>query len=61
MPKKKTKNKKASQKWAKYEVKESGVSRKKTCPKCGPGVFLGEHTDRWYCGKCGYVEIKSKK
>lgn len=61
MPKKKTKNKKASKKWLKYEVKDKQISRKKSCPKCGAGVFLGEHPDRWHCGKCGYVEMKSKK
>jgi len=28
------------------------------CPKCGPGVYLAEHKDRWSCGKCGYYEKK---
>ncbi len=26
------------------------------CPKCGPGVHLAKHKDRWSCGKCGYME-----
>jgi len=30
----------------------------KTCPKCGSGVRLAEHKDRWSCGKCGYYEKK---
>ena len=60
MAKKKVKNKKASKKWLKYEVKDKAVSRKKSCPKCGAGVFLGEHPDRFHCGKCGYVEMKKR-
>ncbi|MDD1745947.1 MAG: 30S ribosomal protein S27ae, partial [Candidatus Methanoperedens sp.] len=27
-------------------------------PRCGPGVFLGEHKNRLSCGKCGYTEFK---
>ncbi|PKL59113.1 MAG: 30S ribosomal protein S27ae, partial [Methanomicrobiales archaeon HGW-Methanomicrobiales-4] len=27
-------------------------------PRCGPGVFMGEHNDRASCGKCGYTEFK---
>lgn len=36
----------------------SGVlkRKKKFCPKCGPGVFLAEHKDRYSCGNCGYME-----
>ncbi|MGM5480138.1 MAG: 30S ribosomal protein S27ae [Nanobdellota archaeon] len=30
----------------------------KTCPKCGPGVFLANHKDRLSCGTCGYSEQK---
>jgi len=33
---------------------------KKSCPKCGPGVFMAEHKDRTSCGKCGYTEFKKK-
>ena len=56
MPKKpKPKNKRPSQVWLKYS---SG--KKLTCPKCGPGIFLANHSDRLYCGKCKYVEMKSK-
>ena len=28
------------------------------CHRCGPGVFMGEHKDRFACGKCGYTEFK---
>ncbi|MCX9078259.1 MAG: 30S ribosomal protein S27ae [Candidatus Methanoperedens sp.] len=31
---------------------------KPSCPRCGPGIFLGEHKNRNSCGKCGYTEFK---
>jgi small subunit ribosomal protein S27Ae len=37
------------------------VRQRKSCPKCGDGVFLGDHKDRLSCGKCGYTEFKPKK
>jgi small subunit ribosomal protein S27Ae len=37
------------------------VRQRKSCPKCGDGVFLGDHKDRLSCGKCGYTEFKVKK
>ncbi|MEL9999574.1 MAG: 30S ribosomal protein S27ae [Thermoplasmata archaeon] len=44
-----------------YEIKEGKLIRKrKSCPKCGAGVFLAEHEDRYTCGKCGYTEFKKK-
>lgn len=58
MPKKKKKNRTPSQKWKKYKVSGDRIERSKMCPKCS--VFLGEHKDRFVCGTCGYVEIKSK-
>jgi len=54
------KEKKTQKKWEKYEIEGDTVKRKnKTCPKCGPGVFLAEHKDRFACGSCGYMEKKS--
>lgn len=48
-----------SQKRELYDVQKDKVVRKrKTCPKCGPGVFLAEHKDRYTCGRCGYTEFK---
>lgn len=45
-----------SQKWRHYEVKEEKLERKaKACPRCGDGVFLAEHSDRFSCGSCGYT------
>ena len=43
-----------------YDVKGEALTRThKSCPKCGPGVFLAEHSDRRSCGKCGYSESKA--
>jgi ubiquitin-small subunit ribosomal protein S27Ae len=43
-----------------YAVQGEELSRThKSCPKCGPGVFLAEHGNRRSCGKCGYSESKS--
>lgn len=42
-----------------YEINGNKVKRlRQSCPKCGPGVFLGVHKDRLACGKCGYTEFK---
>jgi ubiquitin-small subunit ribosomal protein S27Ae len=30
-----------------------------SCPKCGPGTFLAEHSNRRSCGRCGYSESKT--
>ena len=36
---------------------------KRTCPRCGDGVYMAEHKEkdgktRYYCGKCHYTEWK---
>lgn len=42
-----------------YDVEDGQLVRsRKTCPKCGDGVFLAEHEDRLSCGQCGYTEFK---
>jgi len=56
----KLKEKKASSKPSKkWEL----VGKRKNCPKCGKGVYLGEHKNpaRLVCGKCAYVEFGDKK
>lgn len=58
MADKQPKKHKPSQKWKKYIIKGEKAERKKSCPKCGAGVFLSEHKDRFYCGKCSYMEKK---
>ena len=55
---KKPKNKIPSKKYEKYTIDGDKLTKKKNCPKCGAGIFLAEHKDRFYCGKCHYVEMK---
>ena len=44
-----------------YKVENDKIVRlRRTCPKCGDGVFLAEHKDRLSCGSCGYTEFKGK-
>lgn len=58
MVKKEKKPKKPSKKWEKYVIEKNKViSKEKSCPKCGPSIFLGKHKDRLHCGKCGYTEF----
>ena len=44
-----------------YKVDEAGkVTRlRKECPspECGAGVFMANHFDRHYCGKCGLTYV----
>lgn len=39
---------------------EKAARKNRHCPKCGPGTFLGSHSDRMYCGTCHYVEYGKK-
>ncbi|MFO7795132.1 MAG: 30S ribosomal protein S27ae [Promethearchaeati archaeon] len=44
-----------------YKIEgEKVVRTHRTCPKCGTAVFMGDHYDRWVCGKCGYTVFKRK-
>ena len=48
--------------YTRYELAGDALKRKnKSCPKCGPGAFLGLHQERSVCGKCGYVEFAKKE
>ncbi len=52
---------KKESKSALYESKGEHVKRtRKFCPKCGPGVFLAQHSTRESCGNCGFSEWKTK-
>ncbi|HEU4985173.1 MAG TPA: 30S ribosomal protein S27ae [Nitrososphaera sp.] len=45
-----------------YKVEGNKVTRnKRECLKCGKGVFMAEHKDRFTCGKCGYTEFARKE
>ena len=48
-----------SKRYVLYEVEDGEVKRlKKSCPRCGPGIFLADHGERLSCGKCGYTKYK---
>jgi small subunit ribosomal protein S27Ae len=43
-----------------FKIEGEKITRlRRHCPKCGEGVFLAEHKDRFSCGACGYTEFKS--
>ena len=56
--KKPHKNKNTSKKYSKYKIEGDKVKRERTCPRCGPGIFLMVATNRVYCGKCHYAEFQ---
>ena len=42
-----------------YKINNSTIERtKRECPRCGKGIFMADHKDRYTCGKCGYTEFK---
>ena len=44
-----------------YKIEDGKLIRvNRTCPKCGPGYFLGTHYDRYVCGRCHYTVFKRK-
>ncbi|MGC8516633.1 MAG: 30S ribosomal protein S27ae [Candidatus Acidifodinimicrobium sp.] len=62
MPKKKKRNRESEKVYKLYKVEGDKLVRlRKTCPKCGDGVFLAQHKDRLTCGRCGYTEFLSQK
>lgn len=58
--KKPHKNNPTSKKYSKYKIEGDIIKREKTCPRCGPGIFLMTAKDRVYCGKCHYSEFMNK-
>ncbi len=51
-----------SKKWNAYKVEDGKIVRvKKICVKCGAGVFMAEHKNRYSCGSCGYTIYKTKE
>lgn len=55
--KKPHKNKPTSKKYKMYKIDGDNIIRKKSCPRCGMGVFLMEADDRLYCGRCHYTQF----
>lgn len=42
-----------------YQKGEEEIDRENPhCPKCGEGVLMADHGDRYQCGKCGYTKWK---
>ncbi len=58
--KKEHKNHPPSYKYKNYTITGNTSKKSKECIKCGPGIFLAQHKDRFSCGKCGYTEFISK-
>ena len=57
MAKKPKKPKRTSNVSKNYKVTGDKVEKlNKSCPKCGPAVFMAKHKNRDTCGKCGYME-----
>ena len=59
--KRKNVNKPTSKKYKFYTISGDEVKRAKSCPRCGPGIFLMMAKDRSYCGKCHYTTFEGKK
>lgn len=56
--KKPHKNKPTGKKYKHYKTESGKTIKSKTCPRCGPGVFLAQHKGRTTCGKCRYTEFE---
>jgi ubiquitin-small subunit ribosomal protein S27Ae len=41
-----------------YDTSGELKRTRKFCAKCGPGIFMADHKDRYSCGNCGYMEKK---
>ena len=54
-------NKPTSKKYLHYSISGDKLAKKKMCPRCGAGIFLANHGNRLYCGKCHYTEFTVKK
>ena len=53
------KNEEPEEEPAEEEAEGDKIERKNPiCPRCGEGVFMADHGDRFACGKCGYTEMK---
>ena len=57
--KKPHKNKLTGKKYKHYKIEGDKVIRGKSCPRCGAGVFLAQHKNRLYCGKCHYTSFEA--
>ena len=54
---KKDKQEKGAQ--ALYKIEGDKATRlRPTCERCGTGYFMGDHSDRYTCGHCGFTRYK---
>lgn len=58
--KKKHKNKPPSKRFKKYKVVDGKIWRERSCPRCGPGIFLSIGQGRRYCGRCHLTEFEKR-
>ena len=58
--KRKKTNKPTSTKYKFFKISGDSVTRARSCPRCGPGIFLMVTPNRSYCGKCHYTEFSGK-
>jgi ubiquitin-small subunit ribosomal protein S27Ae len=59
--KKKPRNKPTSKKYKMYKIEGDKVIKQRSCPRCGPGIFLSTGQGRFYCGKCHFTEFAKKE
>jgi small subunit ribosomal protein S27Ae len=59
--KKKHKNKPTSKKASKYKIEDGKLVKARSCPRCGPGIFLAVSNGRSYCGRCHLTEFDKKE
>lgn len=60
--KKKHVNKPTSVKYKKYTIEgDKIVKKERSCPRCGPGIFLSVGQGRAYCGRCHFTEFAKKE
>ena len=59
--KKSKKNKPTSKKYKFYKIEGDKITRERSCPRCGPGVFLAKSGNRLHCGRCHYTEFLEKE
>jgi len=53
---------KTNKKSENYKIEGNKLIRTtRFCPRCGEGVFMAKHNNRYDCGKCGYTEFIGKK
>jgi ubiquitin-small subunit ribosomal protein S27Ae len=55
--KRKKKNKPSSKKYKMFKIHGNTITRERSCPRCGLGVFLLKANNRVYCGRCHYTEF----